>query len=458
MNQLRSEQELTLLPGGSPGEEAKTHPKITIGPNIPLIEWLARQISSPVLRLRFLRAVMFQEPASNAFGAAMMNPKHEEIGARPLVEWFAGKIPSHAACVCFLRAIMDQDPSRKSRKSWLLVSFPALLLLFTAPGAPPPVRSANRVPIMSVAASPEPTTAWVEQTQEIWQVEKTDAFETYSNGLRIDNRFSIASRPRSYSVFSTSEPEEMRSERRSVPSGIVFHTTESPQVPFEANQNSTLQHVGESLLEYVKRKRAYNFLIDRFGRVYRVVQESDAANHAGNSVWSVAEWVYLNLNESFLGVSFETRTLPGQEETAVNPAQLRSAAMLTEMLRRRYGIPAGNCVTHAQVSVNPSNLLIGYHNDWASSFPFGQLGLPDNYALPLPAVFLFGFEYDSNFARRAGTRLYQEAQLAEQILRNRASGAQLQFPAYKRALQERYKRQLAAVRDDDAGRTAQEAE
>jgi len=42
--------------------------------------------------------------------------------------------------------------------------------------------------------------------------------------------------------------------------------------------------------------------------------------------------------------------------------------MLTDMLRKRYGIPAGNCVTHAQVSVNPSNLLIGYHIDWASSF------------------------------------------------------------------------------------------
>ena len=34
----------------------------------------------------------------------------------------------------------------------------------------------------------------------------------------------------------------------------------------------------------------YNFLIDRFGRVYRVVQESDAANHAGNSIWAEPSW------------------------------------------------------------------------------------------------------------------------------------------------------------------------
>ena len=38
--------------------------------------------------------------------------------------------------------------------------------------------------------------------------------------------------------------------------------------------------LGESLLEYVRRGRAYHYLIDRFGRVYRVVAESDAANHA----------------------------------------------------------------------------------------------------------------------------------------------------------------------------------
>jgi hypothetical protein len=161
----------------------------------------------------------------------------------------------------------------------------------------------------------------------------------------------------------------------------------------------------------------------------------------------------LNLNQSFLGVAFETQTSPGQAETAVNPAQVRSAALLTEMLRQRYGIPAGNCVTHAQVSVNASNLRIGYHIDWASSFPFDQLGLPDNYALPLPAVALFGFEYDASFEHQAGARLYQEAQLAEQVLRDRAAAAHLQVPVYRKALQERYRSQLAAV---DASRTEQE--
>jgi len=52
----------------------------------------------------------------------------------------------------------------------------------------------------------------------------------------------------------------------------------------------------------------YNFLIDRFGRVFRIVNESDAAQHAGYSVWSDDRWLYVDLNESFLGVSFEART------------------------------------------------------------------------------------------------------------------------------------------------------
>ena len=79
--------------------------------------------------------------------------------------------------------------------------------------------------------------------------------------------------------------------------------------------------------------------------------------------------------------------------------------MLTEMLRVRYRIPAANCVTHAQVSVNPSNMRIGYHVDWASEFPFEELGLPDRYAAALPSIWAFGFEVDGSFRTVAGAEL-----------------------------------------------------
>src|SRR5207237_9236146 len=109
---------------------------------------------------------------------------------------------------------------------------------------------------------------------------------------------------------------------RSKPAGIVFPTTESPQAPLEERQTGRLKLIGKSQIEYARRKRAYHFVIDRFGRVYRVVEESGVANHAGYSVWSDQEWLYVNLNESFLGVSFEAQTESGE----VNPVQVRAAA------------------------------------------------------------------------------------------------------------------------------------
>jgi hypothetical protein len=409
-------------------------------------------------------------------GTDLTNRKYKYFAFSRLIESLARQIPSPVLRLRFLRAAallyQGQDPPRSAYqvyKPWLLRLFLVLSLVFTTPSSvvrvePPRAQPANNIPQPANNIPPTPEVARplspavrVERPREIWQVEKTDAFETYSNGLRIDNQLAIpATRPRSYLAFPATRPEDVQGQRRSVPAGIVFHTTESRQAPFESGQNSTLKRIGKSLLAYVRLKRSYHFVIDRFGRVYRVVPESDAANHAGSSIWADPEWLYLNLNESFLGVSFETQTSAGEgnaaddPEAAVNPAQIRSAALLTDLLRQRYGIRAGNCVTHAQVSVNASSLRIGYHLDWASSFPFDQLGLPDNYALALPSVYLFGFEYDADFERHAGARVYREAELSEQVLRGGADAAHVQPSLYRKTLQQRYRSRLAAVRRDEA--------
>jgi hypothetical protein len=234
----------------------------------------------------------------------------------------------------------------------------------------------------------------------VWQVEKAGDSEVYSNGLRIDTRFTVLNHPRLYLAFPRDGNHSSGPIPRSQPVGIVYHTTESQQAPFVAQDNRVLMRLGESLLEYVRRERAYHYLIDRFGRVYRVVAESDAANHAGYSVWADDKWLYVNLNDSFFGVSFEAQSHPGQAEGVASPAQIRAAAMLTEMLRSRYQISAENCVTHAQVSVNPSNMQVGYHTDWAAGFPFEALGLPDNYELALPSLWAFGFAPNRESSRR----------------------------------------------------------
>jgi hypothetical protein len=278
----------------------------------------------------------------------------------------------------------------------------------------------------------------------VWQVEQTGTSEVFSNGLRIDTRFTVKNRPRLYTAFERDGPSSIKRVRRSQPAGIVYHTTESCQAPFEARDTPVLQRLGESLLDYVRRKCAYHYLIDRFGRVYRVVAESDAADHAGYSVWADTDWFYLNLNEAFLGVSFEARTEPTQNGAIANPAQVRAAAMLTEMLRSRYRIPAGNCIPHAQVSVNPSNMLIGYHTDWSVGFPFAELGLPDNYQLPLPALWAFGFDYEPAWLISSG--LAPGIRLAQRDIAQYATAAGVRPPVYRKALRERYKAWLAEMR------------
>jgi hypothetical protein len=134
----------------------------------------------------------------------------------------------------------------------------------------------------------------------------------------------------------------------------------------------------------------------------------------------------------------------------MSPAQLRAAAMLTEMLRSRYKIAAANCVTHAQVSVNPSNMQVGYHRDWASSFPFEKLGLPDNYPTPLPSLWAFGFDYNPEFLHWAGGRIGTGVQLAEDRLNQRAAEAGVTPRAYQRSLQKRYRARLEEVRRANA--------
>jgi N-acetyl-anhydromuramyl-L-alanine amidase AmpD len=197
------------------------------------------------------------------------------------------------------------------------------------------------------------------------------------------------------------------------------------------------------LLEFVREKQAYHFVIDRFGRVHRIVAESDSANHAGRSVWADARWVYINLNSSFLGISFEGETQDLKEN--LTPAQIHAGRVLTDMLRSRYRIAKENCVTHAQVSVNPDNMKIGYHTDWAGNFPFHEMGLEDNYAQPIAALFLFGYGYDPTFVESTGARLWKGLLLAEERLLEEATVEGHTVAEHKKILQKRYREKLAGI-------------
>ncbi len=228
----------------------------------------------------------------------------------------------------------------------------------------------------------------------IWMADSGPGFELYSNGLRIDTTYAVAGEPRRYRVFEAGRG--MGAEVLDRPAGIVFHTSESDIWPLEESFNEKLRDSSQNLLHYLKKNRVYHYLIDRFGQVFRVVAETDKANHAGMSAWSAGSRVYLNLNGPTIGVSFETRW-EGGRALPITRAQFEAGRSLTDYLRHKWSIEAEMCVTHGLTSVNAKKHLIGHHVDWARGFPFEAFGLPDQYRRASPAVVLFGFGYDEQF-------------------------------------------------------------
>jgi hypothetical protein len=230
----------------------------------------------------------------------------------------------------------------------------------------------------------------------IWLVEKGPQYELYSNGLRIDTGLAVKGTPRAYRVFD--EDGRLDPHVQTAPVGLLFHTSESDVWPLEAAYNENLRGSSQGLLRYVQHNRLYHYVIDRFGRVYRIVSEDSKANHAGNSVWAYDGKVYLNLNHAFLGVSFETRW-EGGKALPITQAQFAAGRNLADSLRQRYSIAPEMCVTHGLTSVNPTKRLIGHHMDWARGFPFEAFGLPDQYRRKAPSVAIFGFDYDDDFLK-----------------------------------------------------------
>jgi hypothetical protein len=274
-----------------------------------------------------------------------------------------------------------------------------------------------------------------QSVEKIWLVEKTPDYWVYSNGLQIRTEYLAESRVRHYPTWSRRGLVQDATES-AIPAGIVFHTTESLMLPLEAGEAHSLVRTRKALLGYVRSGRLYNYVIDRFGQVFQVVPDDEVAFHAGHSVWADDRSVYVGLNDSFLGVAFEART---DRSLTYDAAQIRSGRMLTDLLRGEYSIPASNCVTHAQVSVNPANMQIGYHTDWAANFPFREFGLPDGYATALPSIELFGFSYNHQFLEAIGGKPWPGLLAAEADLRRAAEAKKSSDASYRDFLQRRFR-------------------
>jgi N-acetylmuramoyl-L-alanine amidase len=386
------------------------------------------------------------------------------IFAGSLIERRAGQIQDPVQRLRYLQSNMGSvtgQPVLHASRSWWTKKLPvaglALLALgFLIPkykasaGAKASARETSAVasPVTRIAMAPGMETEVVpaDTIPNVWLVDETHEFETYSNGLRIDDRYVKPNQKRIfYPVYQRGAIDATQPEWRSEPAGIVYHTTESDQARFTPDQNARLKRIGKAVIGVVQQNHSYHFLIDRFGQVFRIVPETDVANHAGYSVWAEGKSIFVNLNSSFLGIAFETQTQLGDMPSA-NPAQVHAARILTEMLRAKYHIPQSNCVTHAQVSVNPDNMLVGYHTDWAGNFPFHDIGLSDNYAMPPASIFAFGFDYDPAFVHATGVRLWQGLALAEDQMQTQAAARGIPVSRYRAILQKQYKEVLAALK------------
>jgi hypothetical protein len=369
----------------------------------------------------------------------------------PWLDLRAHKINDPVERLRFLRremqALESGCTSRRTMQSWKWAFGAGLALLAILAVARPTHVAATAIPTPT-AALPTPPAAPVNLVPEkVWRVDRSGALETYSNGLRVDLTFAEANKARNpYPVFPlTGGTQPAR--YQNTPVGIVYHTSESNLVDFDEAQNGRLNQLGRNLLQVVRSEHAYHYVIDRFGRVFRVVEESDIANHAGNSIWADSSGIYVHLNDSFLAVAFEAQT---GESNSVTAAQVLAARMLTEMLRSEYAIPAGNCVTHAQVSVSGVNTHIGAHTDWGSQFPFAAVGLPDNYAQPVPSLTAFGFEYDTPFVQAIGGR-WTGLDLADAQVANLAAAQRISVTRYRAILQHRYSDILDVVAASEEG-------
>jgi hypothetical protein len=198
-------------------------------------------------------------------------------------------------------------------------------------------------------------------------------------------------------------------------------------------------------------------MIDRFGRVHRLVPESEYAFHAGNSIWEDERGSYLGLNQSFIGVAFETERSVSAQMKSATSAQVRSARLLTEWLRHEYKLTATNCVPHEMVSVNPDKMLIGYHTDWVGKFPFKEVGLPDNYRETLPSIAWWGLGYDDYFVQTIGGKLWPGMEAANKFLEKQARERDLAEKAYRSQLRKRYKELLDRVKAGTPAKTWAEA-
>lgn len=386
---------------GSPGPRGPSRGDLVLA-----LEKKSSAISDPVEKLKFIRRALADYEATDRRLQELPSPLRalaEKVTRIDQVRPFLNTNPNGAAVPS------KGNPEDGPRPSRTAISLPAAAILAVCALGAAGYQASRPVvtePPRPLASSAQPTVAESltalpvgVSPSHIWLVAKSEEWELYSNGLRVDTTHATTGDPRRYRIFDAKTG--MQETVRDKPVGIVFHTSESDIWPLEESFNEKLRDSSQGLLRYLSRNRVYNYLIDRFGQVFRVVQDTDKANHAGQGVWTQGDQVFLSLNNAFLGVSFETRW-EGGRALPITQAQLEAGRSLTDYLRTHWEIAPDMCVPHGLISLNPRKHLIGHHLDWARGFPFAAFGLPNQYERVAPTVALFGLGYDEQLTSVLG--------------------------------------------------------
>jgi hypothetical protein len=280
------------------------------------------------------------------------------------------------------------------------------------------------------------------QPEKVWQVKKEENYEQYSNGARILTDYEIDNHPRQFYLFKRGAVVPVEKKPRREPIGIIYHTSENEMVDFRPDNNDSIQAKTRGLLKYVQEHKSYNYLIDRFGQIYRIVRDDQAAHHAGFSAWADQKYLYVGLNESFIGVCFESSMdQAGRKDEQLTEAQLVSGRALTAVLRSQYNIDDANCVTHGLVSINPELAQIGSHYDGARDFPFEAMNLSDKYRIPPVTVSEYGFTWDPTLIEKLGGLLWPGVAVAETEFNQRAAASRIELKDLRKQMRDLFQMQ-----------------
>ena len=91
-----------------------------------------------------------------------------------------------------------------------------------------------------------------------------------------------------------------------------------------------------------------HYLVCEDGKIYRLVDESRMAWHAGHSAWEG----HRNLNGITIGIEFANRN---NGTDAYDPPQLLAGAQLVRSIKMRYGLPDRNVLTHQLIAPDRKN-------------------------------------------------------------------------------------------------------